>query len=85
MGIMNCPACQEVMTLHSRAGVVLDICIKCRSVRLDSGELDLIANSGRRDTNASLLPGMAKGHLLPAGASERRYWRRVSDYDEELS
>jgi uncharacterized protein len=39
---MNCPNCNETLTMTDRQGVEIDYCPKCRGVWLDKGELDKI-------------------------------------------
>lgn len=39
---MNCPVCNEALTMTERQGVEIDYCPKCRGVWLDRGELDKI-------------------------------------------
>jgi len=82
MAIVRCPVCEVVMTPHSRAGIVVDFCQKCRGVWLDPGEIDLLVlDSGRREATPSLLPEAGRRGYLPAGASEQAYWRMLSDHD----
>lgn len=70
------------MTPHSRAGVIVDLCLKCRGVWLDPGEIDLLLiDSGRREMTPSLLPATGRKGLLSPGASEQAYWRMLSDHD----
>jgi len=46
---MNCPRCQgAVLDERERDGVVVDVCLGCKGVWLDRGELDkLIARASR--------------------------------------
>lgn len=46
---MNCPRCQgTVLDERERDGVVVDVCLECKGVWLDRGELEkLIARASR--------------------------------------
>ena len=48
---MNCPRCQgAVLDERERDGVVVDVCLGCKGVWLDRGELDkLITRASRED------------------------------------
>lgn len=41
---MNCPLCiDQILEVHHRGGIEIDVCPRCRGVWLDRGELDRLA------------------------------------------
>jgi Zn-finger nucleic acid-binding protein len=63
---MNCPRC-EVITLEEReeAGMHVDVCVVCRGIWLDRGELEALLLRARADQAAA--PRMSLvSNLTPA-------------------
>ena len=62
---MNCPNCNETLTMTDRQGVEIDYCPKCRGVWLDKGELDKIIDRSAQiqygDRSSDESPGYKYG------------------------
>ena len=48
---MNCPKCSTEMNVNNYKGVMIDKCPNCKSVFLDSGELQKIAEKFESEKN----------------------------------
>lgn len=78
MGIVRCPSCDIVMTPQSRAGITVDICLKCKGVWLDPGEIDILEMQGDVSKNyAAEALSLSRPGLLTPGLSERLFWRSL--------
>ncbi len=56
MPLLVCPNCQSPMTEVARRGVYVDVCVQCRGVWLDGGELEKLldaADAGQAEAQAS--------------------------------
>jgi uncharacterized protein len=60
---MDCPRClTALLDEKERAGVVVDVCVECRGVWLDRGELEkLVARARREMDDLEARPGPARG------------------------
>ena len=74
-----CPKCHGRMRPHERQGVVIDLCVECRGIYLDRGELDRLL-----DLEAEA-DGSSRGFRSAAGVDRARDvgWRRDRDDDDD--
>lgn len=61
LNTIECPSCQEPLTLHMHEGIRLDVCAKCRGVWFDHAELSAIwtlslTKAGQRRRRTALAP-----------------------------
>jgi Zn-finger nucleic acid-binding protein len=78
---VNCPRCQEPLTVADRQGIEIDFCPRCRGVWMDRGELDKVVERsaahagqgfgrwGGDDDDDDDDVGRRRGHYPPPGGS----------------
>lgn len=77
MPVFICPSCNAGMQEVNRNGVHLDVCVQCRGVWLDRGELEKLLEVVRRAADEMARP------VPPESRWERPYGKRDDDWDDD--
>ena len=82
---MNCPICNEQLTMAERQGVEIDYCPKCRGVWLDRGELDKIIERsvGAPSPDAEFPLGLDRGRR--EGSGEHKPYKKHDKHQKRES
>lgn len=77
---MNCPLCiDQMLVVHRRGGIEIDVCPNCHGVWLDRDELDRLMGQDAADHRASVVeaPGTA-GALREGGGTGKAKGKKKS-------
>ena len=97
MSNLSCPVCQGAFKEVLREGILIDVCIQCRGVWLDRGELEKLLSIAKEDGGQDLSAPSLRveaprsepprqyqdDYRQPRQAEPPRYYKRDDDDDDD--